>query len=38
MLMKHQTISLNEFKNYYKLYQGTACINCKTSASTGEVK
>ena len=31
-------LRLNEFKNYNKLYQGTAWINCKTSASTGKVK
>ena len=27
-------LSLNEFENYYKLYQGTAWINCKTNVST----
>ena len=26
-----------ELKNYCKLYQGNAWINCKTSASTGKV-
>ena len=27
-------LSLNEFQNLYKLYQGTAWINCKTNIST----
>ena len=27
-------LSLNEFQNYYKLYQGTAWINCKTNVIT----
>ena len=27
-------LSLNEFLNYYKLYQGTTWINCKTNVST----
>ena len=27
-------LSLNEFQNFYKIYQGTAWINCKINVST----
>ena len=34
--MKRNTrpLSLNEFQNFYKLYQGTTSTNCKTNVST----
>ena len=34
MSMEHQTTKPERIKNYNKLYQGTAWINCKT----GKVK
>ena len=39
MLMEHQTTKPERIKkNYSKLYQETAWINCKASSSTGKVK